>query len=60
MDDTFRMADRLLQAGIHTRILAFEGMPHGALNFDMPMGVRECQKVVKLTEEWIRRLLFAG
>ena len=35
----------------------FRTFPHGFLNYDMPMGIKECKRGVHQGTKWIKELL---
>ena len=58
LDNALRMADRLLEAGVDVRVAKFEGMMHGLLNFDLPIGVQEAHELVRKGALFLRELVY--
>jgi hormone-sensitive lipase len=56
-DHSWKLADRLLEAGVQVKLALFEGMGHGALNMDLTMGVSDTRKMVNKGAEFLKELL---
>lgn len=45
------------KAGVEVKVKEFVHFPHGFLNFDEPIGPKECRLGIKMMAEWIKELL---
>ena len=57
-DDSWRLFDRLKRLGTDVKMSLFEGMPHGTLNMDLPMGLEQAHDVVTTASDYLKELLY--
>jgi len=55
-DDCWRFLHRLIKIGKHPELSVFKDLMHGCLNFDMIMGMPECNYAVKYCCDKIKEL----
>ena len=58
LDDSWRLFDRLKRLGTDVKMSLFEGMPHGLLNLDLPMGLKQAHEVVTTGSDYLKELLY--
>ena len=56
LDNCFRMVDRLIEAEVDVKVAKFEGMIHGALNFDLATGIKDARQLVNKGSEFLKEL----
>ena len=58
LDDSWRLFDRLKRLSTDVKMSLFEGMPHGTLNMDLPMGLEQAHDVVTTASDYLKELLY--
>ena len=56
-DNALRLADRLIDAGVEVKIVKMEGMGHGMLSFDVPLGVKGAREMVEKGAQLLKELI---